>query len=87
MTIDPCNREEPDTRIVLHCLHLSQIGSKSVAVRSVDTDVVVLAIVFFNNLNIEHIWIHFVVGKNSRLIAIPKLKLTSHSNANKCEAL
>jgi hypothetical protein len=31
-TIDPCNHEEADTRIVLHCLHMSQLGSKSIAV-------------------------------------------------------
>lgn len=85
MTIDPCNHEEADTRIVLHCLHMSQLGSKSVAVRTVDTDVVVLAIAFFKKLDIEHLWIHFGVGKNVRLIAIHEL--TSRLNATKCEAL
>jgi hypothetical protein len=47
--------------------------------------VVVLAIAFFKKLDIEHLWIHFGVGKNVRLIAIHEF--TSRLNATKCEAL
>ena len=45
----------------LHCSHMSQLGSRSIAVRIVDTDVVALAIVFFKKLNIEHLLINFGV--------------------------
>ena len=40
----PCNHEEADTRIVIHVLHALQSGCKSVVIRTVDTDVVVILV-------------------------------------------
>jgi len=48
-SIDPCSHEEADTRLILHCSHAAENGSKKVAIRTVDTDVVVLAITFFQS--------------------------------------
>ena len=47
--IAPCNHEEADTRILLHCKHAAQCEFESVAIRTVDTDIVVLAVSFFLN--------------------------------------
>ena len=37
-----CNREEADTRIVVHVLHALKQGEQTICVRTVDTDVVVI---------------------------------------------
>src|SRR6218665_864726 len=70
--IDRCSHEEADTRLLLHCLHAGENGSNTMAIRTVDIDVVVLAIAFFSKLQLK-VWIHFGVGKNVRLLAIHEL--------------
>ena len=42
--IAPCNHEEADTRMLLHVAHASKHGHQKVSLRTVDTDVVVLAV-------------------------------------------
>jgi hypothetical protein len=39
-----------------------QLESRSIEVRTADTDVVVLAMPLFKKLNIEHRWLHFGVN-------------------------
>ena len=66
-------------------MHASQCGSRKVAIRTVDTDVVVLAICFFMKLNLDELWIHFGVGKHVRLIAAHDIACAL--GASKCAAL
>src|SRR6218665_53616 len=54
-------------------------------IRTVDTDVVVLAVSFFSRLNILELWIHFGVGKSAQLIAVHDL--SKALGADKCSAL
>lgn len=68
--ICPCNHEEADTRILLHCLHASQCGSRKIAIRTVDTDVVVLAVSCFDEMSVDELWIHFGVGNKVRLLPV-----------------
>ena len=39
-----CIHEKPDTRIVVHVLHALQQSMKSIKIRTVDTDVIVILI-------------------------------------------
>ena len=72
--IDPCKQEEADTRILLHCLHAAQCGrSRKIAIRTVDTDIVVIATSVFAQLNIVELWVHFGTGRNVRLIPVHEL--------------
>lgn len=84
-SIDPCNHEEADMRLILHCFNASLNGLKRIAIRTVDTDVVVLAVSFFHRLNISELWIHFGVGKAVQLIAVHELSVALGSG--KCLAL
>ena len=68
-SFDPCSHEEVDTRPLLHCSYAARNGAKKVAIRTVDTDVVVLALAFFAQLGREELWINFGVGKYVRVIA------------------
>ena len=68
-TLSPCNHEEADTRMFLHVAHASKQFS-NILIKTVDTDVVVLAISLFTQLNISRLWIEFGVGKSTRFIPI-----------------
>ena len=45
-----CNHEEANTRIVVHLLHALQQGWKTVQVRTVDTDVVLMLVGAFHKV-------------------------------------
>lgn len=66
----PCSHEEADTRLLLHVADAVQKGFRKVYVRTVDTDVVVLAIAMFNQISPEELWIAFGTKSNFRYIPI-----------------
>ena len=43
-SLSPCNHEEADTRMILHVNHATHHGHHKIMIRTVDTDVVVLAV-------------------------------------------
>ena len=49
--LQPCSHEEADTRMLLHVKDAMNCGFKSVMIRTVDTDVVVLAVTHFQDLS------------------------------------
>ena len=70
-----CNHEEADTRIVIHVLHAIQAEqTKSVLVRTVDTDVIVILIGKFNKLRAIQpdleLWVGFGTGRNFSFLSI-----------------
>ena len=67
-SIQPCSHEEADTRIILHVAHCARQGYKKIAIKTTDTDVVVLAVSHFQEFNIEELWICFGTGKHFRNI-------------------
>ena len=69
-SLAPCNQEEADTRMMLHVAHAAQHGHQEIQVRTVDTDVVVLAVMVVHNLPAgDELWVAFGTGKNYRYIA------------------
>ena len=61
--LQPCSLEEADTRMPLHVKDPMNCGLKAVTIRTVGTDVVVLAVAHVQGLpNIEQLWIAFVTG-------------------------
>ena len=63
--IAPCSHEEADSRMMLHVVHAAQQGHHQMLVRTVDTDVVVLAVMVAETLLAnDEIWIAFGAGKN-----------------------
>ena len=63
-----CNQEEADIRIVVHVKHALENGAKSIQVRTVDTDVVIVLIGVFHELSQINadldLWVAFGTGKN-----------------------
>ena len=68
--ISPCTHEEADTRLILHASYCARSGVDKMVLRTVDTDVVVLAVSIFSRLAISELWIAFGAGKQFRYIAI-----------------
>ena len=75
-TIAPCNHQEADTRMILHLKHASTNGHEKAMIRTVDTDVIVLATSAFHDLGLSELWVSFGTKKNHRYIAIHDLSMT-----------
>ena len=58
----PCDHEEADTRMILHVADVVNDGHQKVLLRTVDTDVVVLAVAAATNMDIQELWIAFEQG-------------------------
>ncbi len=66
----PCNQEEADSRMMLHAAHAAYNGHKKILIRTVDTDVVVLAVALARTLEEEaEVWVSFGTGKAYRFLA------------------
>ena len=72
--LQSCSQEEADTRMLLHVKDAMNCGFKSVMIRTVDTDVVVVAVALFQGLpNIEQLWIAFGTCNDFRYIPIHEI--------------
>ena len=68
--LQPGNHAEADTRIILHLSHASSQGHDKAFVRTVDSDVVVPAIAFYEQVGLSEFWIGFGNGKSYRDILV-----------------
>mgnify|MGYP000079044939 FL=1 len=65
----PCTHEEADTRIIPHLEDAVKEGNRKVSIRTVDSDVAVLAVTSAQRLNNAEVWIAFGTLKCFRFIA------------------
>ena len=68
--LSPCNHEEADTRMLLHAAHASRQGHSKIMIRTVDTDVVILAIANVYKIRVSELWIALGTGKQLRYIPV-----------------
>ncbi|KAL8607832.1 hypothetical protein ACOMHN_005387 [Nucella lapillus] len=54
-TLCPCSHEEADTRMMLHLRHAADEGHNKALLRTVDSDVVVLAVSLFGDLDLPDV--------------------------------
>ena len=71
--VSPCNHEEADTRLILHARDCVNNNLNKILIRTVDTDVVILAIAFFHRLSAQELWIAFGTGKKYRYISVNEI--------------
>ncbi|KAJ8397883.1 hypothetical protein AAFF_G00435720 [Aldrovandia affinis] len=82
----PCSHEEEaDTRILLHVQDAVRQGYTKVSIRTVDTDVVILAVAAAGRLDIDELWVAFATGKNFRYLAAHEMAVAL--GPNKCQWL
>ena len=65
----PCSHEEADTRMILHLADAVNQGFQKILLRTVDTDVVVLAVAAVAKIEIQELWVAFETGQHFRYIA------------------
>ncbi len=65
-SLAPCTQEEADTRMFLHVSDAVNHGHSKVMIRTVDFDVLVLAIAAVQQLIVDELWIAFSSGKSFR---------------------
>ena len=68
--LQPCNHGEADTRIILHLAHASSQGQDKTLVCTVDSDIVVPGIAFFEQLGLSERWIGFDTGRTIEISAV-----------------
>ena len=51
--IPPCSQEEADSRLILHAADAGMQRKSKISIRTLDTDVVVLPVIFFSWMNLE----------------------------------
>ena len=75
----PCNREEADTRVFLHVKDMARDGYKKLAIRTVDTDVLILAISFFHELkvDVDELWVDFELERKDASFECMRFKIRS----------
>lgn len=67
----PCNHEEADGRLLLHVAHAAASGCSRVMIKTVDTDVLVLAVSCFHNIDgLEELWLSMGTDKTHSFIAV-----------------
>lgn len=71
--ITPCNHEEADTRMLLHANHASKTGHEHVTIRSADTDVLILSVHFFKDLNLQCLWVATGIGSSFRYLPVHEI--------------
>ena len=81
----PSSHEEADTRMLLHAEDAVRQGYSKVSIRTVDTDVVVLAVTAAGRLDIDELWVAFGTGKNFRFLAAHEMAVAL--GPNKCLGL
>ena len=81
----PCTQEEADTPIFLHVRDATNQGCRKAMIRTVDSDVVVLAVAAVRQLNIDELWIAFGTGKSFRYL--PAHHMSNALGPNCCTAL
>ena len=60
----------------MHVNEIAQRGHSNVMVRTVDTDVVIIAIAHFLDSGLQELWIAFGTGKNFRYVPIQEIVAT-----------
>ena len=83
--LSPCQQQEADTRMLLHLRHAADQGHTTAYLRTVDSDVVVLATHFFHDLGLSELWIGFGSGKTYK--DIPIHHISEMLGLQRCQAL
>ena len=60
--LTPCTHEAADVKLMVHVADLPSQGCRRVMIRTVDTDVLILAVAVYPQIHVDKLWIAFVEG-------------------------
>ena len=72
-TLPACTHEEADTRLLLHTQDAVVHGCRRVCIRTVDSDVVVIATSLFSQISPEELWLVLGTTMKPKIIAVHEL--------------
>ena len=72
----PSTQEEADIHLFLHVADAVKKGKKNIAIRALDTDVVVVEVSSFSKIKADELWVYFGTRKHFRYIPIHDLVAT-----------
>jgi hypothetical protein len=70
MKLPSCSHEETDTHMLLDACHARNSNFKTVMLRTVDTDFVVIGIACVRELKLDSLWIALGIGKHFRFVVL-----------------
>ena len=75
-SLDKCFHEEADTRIFVHARHATDEGSKTIMIKTNDTDIVIAQIIFpsLQDLGLQQLWVTFGHGQSLRWIGVQSVQ-------------
>lgn len=89
--IEPYNHEEADTRVFLHNNDMSLQSHSKVVIRTVDADVLLLAVSAFAHLKeqLKELWVDFGEGEHRKYLVIHvfSIILVNEEHANSCSSM
>ena len=72
--LNPCGHKEADIHTMLHVAHAAHHGHSKILIRTVNTDIVAIAVRIFQLLEaLQQLWIAFGTGKSFRYLAIHEI--------------
>ncbi len=84
--LEPCSHEEGDTCVLVHAMHAVQTGHKRISIRTVDADVLVLAVSHVHKMTgIRELWLAF--GSEQSYRHIPAHNIAQHLGIEQAKAL
>ena len=83
--LSPCQQDEADTRMMLHLHHAAVQGHQKAYMRTVISDVVVLAINLFHELGLSELWVGYGTGKTYK--EIPVHHISQMLGPQQCQVL
>ena len=84
-TLSPCHQEEADTRMMLYMHQAAEQRHPKAYLRTVDTDVVILAICHFHKLGLTELWVRFRSGKTFKEIIMHHI--CQQLRSQRCQAV
>ena len=72
----PRNHEEADTRMFVHAADAVNQGCQKIMIRTVDTDVVTIAVSVIASIDITELWVAFGTGRHLRYIPAHSIALS-----------
>ena len=79
-----CSHDEADALLLLHLSDAVKAGYKKMCDRTVDADVVIMAIAHYNNIKPDELWMAFGIGSHYRYIHVPVHQLTTSLDSRMC---
>jgi hypothetical protein len=83
--LSPCTHEEADARLVLHAIHAANENHQKIKIRTVDSDVVIIAVSAFRSIRCTELWVTY--GTGPHIMHLPIHEIAASLSPSMCRTL